>query len=108
MNAATVPVTITPEAAKRAAELGLQTQVQSMIEYALQNLPDLDRIEVILVDRTELGEEDGITIDAYGKRPYDPAETYTSKMIRDMVTQYPPEVLWYLLLDYHPGAANAG
>jgi len=107
MNAATIPVTITPEAAQRTAELGLQSQVQSMIDYARQNLPDLDRIEVILVDRIELGEEDGVTIHAYGRRPYDPEDRFCDRISYDMVRQFPPEVLYYLLLAYHPVAGHA-
>jgi len=108
MNATTVPVTITPEAAKRTAELGFQTQVQSMIDYALQNLPDLDRIEVVLNEHDEPGIEDGLCIDVYSHHPYDPADTLDSRIIRDLITLYPPDVLIHLILDYHYGASHAG
>jgi hypothetical protein len=50
-SAATIPVSVTPEAAARLAELGFQAQADRMIEYARQNLPELVRIEVGLNER---------------------------------------------------------
>jgi hypothetical protein len=108
MNAASIPVTITPEALHRATELGLQAQMQSMIDYVLRNVPDLERIEVILVDRCELGEADGVTVHAYGRRPFDPSQRISDRIIRDLVDQFPAEVLEYLLVIYHPGGNHAG
>jgi hypothetical protein len=44
----TAPVTVTPEAAARIAELGLQAAVDRMIQYVRGNLPELTRIEAVL------------------------------------------------------------
>ena len=58
----------------RIGELGFQREVDQMIDYARRNLPDLDRIEVELHDRYELGDEPALVIEAYGRRPFDPAD----------------------------------
>jgi hypothetical protein len=61
-TSATVPVTVTPEAAARIAQLGFQAEVGRMIDYARQHLPEVERIEVVLYDRYEIGDEPGITV----------------------------------------------
>lgn len=108
MNTATVPVMIRPEAARRIAELDLQVAVQKMIEYALQNLPDLDRIEVVRVEHDEPGMEDTLCIDVYSHHPYDPSERLSSRYTHDLVRLFPPDVLIHLILDYYYGASHAG
>jgi hypothetical protein len=105
---ATVPVTVTPEAAARIAHLGFQREVDRIIDYARQHLPDLDRIEVVLYDRYELGDEPGLAIEIYGRRPFDPADKADKEMVRWIVTEFPPEVLWHLITQYYPGAPYAG
>jgi hypothetical protein len=108
MGNATVPVTITPEGARRVAELGLQAEMQSMIDYALQNIPELDRIVVDIAYSYDAGQEDGVTIHAYGRRPFDPDDHTVDRVTRDIIQQFPPEVMWYLILAYYPGAGHAG
>jgi hypothetical protein len=105
---ATVPVTVTPEAAARIAKLGFQAQVNRIIDYARQNLPDLDRIEVELHDRYELGDEPVLVIDAYGRRPFDPADQTENEMDRWIVREFPPQVLEHLITNYRPGDTHAG
>jgi hypothetical protein len=102
------PVTITPEAARRTAALGLQGQLQSMIGYAQRNLPELDRIEVVLTEPSELEEAPLVAILAFGQRPYDPAEPIAWDLAGKMVREYPPEVLEHLHLSYYPGNGHAG
>ena len=70
-----VPVTRSPEATARIAQLGLRDAVDRMLDYAVQHLPELDRIEVTLYDRYELGDEPGLAIDAYSRRRFDPNDT---------------------------------
>jgi hypothetical protein len=55
MNGINVPVTVTPEAAQRLAELGFEKQAEQMIDYARQHIPQLLRIEVVLTDRYDMG-----------------------------------------------------
>jgi hypothetical protein len=102
-----IPVTVTPEAAARIAELGFQTQVGQMIEYA-RHLPEVTCIEVTLNDRYDMGGEPGVAIEAYGTRPYDPSDMFTADLIRWAVDTFPSEVLEHLLLTYTHGAPYAG
>src|SRR5712692_10878389 len=97
---ATVPVTVTAEAAARIAELGLKAAVDQMIDYACQHLTELVRIEVVLYDRYELGDEPGLAINVYSKRPFDAAERPMKSFARWLVTVFPPEVLQHVLVDY--------
>jgi hypothetical protein len=41
-----IPVVIRPEAATRIAELGIQREVEQMLEYTRHNVPGLESIEI--------------------------------------------------------------
>jgi hypothetical protein len=107
-TSATVPVTVTPEAATRIAELGFQTQVDRMIDYARENLPELTRIEVVLNERYDLGGEPGVAIEAYRRYAFDPPERIRWRIGDWLISEFPPEVLEHLMIDYLPEAPNAG
>jgi hypothetical protein len=108
MASTTLPVTVEPEAAARLAELGFQAQVDRMIDYARQNLPHLVRIEVVLNDRYDMGGEPGVAIEVYSQCPFDEALQVVRELDRWQITEFPPEVLEHLHMDYHPGADRAG
>ncbi len=108
MDSVTVPVTITPEAARRAADLGLESQLRSLIDYAGRNLPELARIEVILVEASELEESPLVLIQAWGNRPSDPAEPIAWNFAGKIVQDYPPEVLEHLHVTYYDRTDYAG
>src|SRR6267143_7083393 len=97
----TVPVTVTPEAATRIAELGFGAQVERMIDYARRNLPDLTRIEVILYDRYDLGDEPGLAVEVYSSRPFDASDRTDSDLGRWYVTEFPADVQWHIIMCYH-------
>lgn len=103
-----VPVTTTPEAAARIAQLGFQAQIDRMIDYARCNMPDVVRIEVVLNERYEDGIEDGIVITVYSLRPYDPGDRVIDKMIAWEIQEFPPQVLEHVLMDYLPGVEHGG
>src|SRR5438477_11634940 len=103
----TIPVTVTPEATARIAELGFQTQIEQMIEHA-RHLPDVVRIEVVLNERYDMGGEPGVAVEAYGTRPFDPNDTLTEDLGRWQVNAFPPEVMEHLHVSYHWGAAHEG
>jgi hypothetical protein len=98
MNAVNVPLTVTPEAAARIAELGFHKQVEQMIDYARQQIPKLVRIEVVLTDRYDMGGPPGVTIKAWTDRDFDPADTTYDSLVRWVVATFPPEVLEHLHL----------
>jgi hypothetical protein len=107
-TSATVPVTVTPEAAARIATLGFQAQVNRILDYARQHLHDLDRIEVELHDRYDLGDEPVLAIEAYGRRPFDPADKSENEMDHWIVREFPPEVLEHLVTHCRRGEPHAG
>jgi hypothetical protein len=101
MNAVNIPLTVTPEAAARIAELGFQKQVEEMIEYARQHFPKLLRIEVVLTDRYDMGGPPGVTVKGWTDRVFDPADKTQANLTRWEVTTFPPEVLEHLNLRYY-------
>jgi hypothetical protein len=105
---ATVPFSVTPEAAARIAALDLQVDVDRMVEHACSQLPELDRIEVVLYDRYELGAEPGLAIDCYSRRALDPTDTTDQELDRWSVAEFPPEVLQHVILCYRPDGPHAG
>ncbi len=107
-TSATIPVTVTPEAAARIAKLGFQAAVDRMIDYARQHLPEIERIEVVLYDRYELGDAPGVSIDIYGNRRSDPDDTIVSDLINWRVREFPSEVLAQILMDYFSGEPDVG
>jgi hypothetical protein len=65
MSAATVPVTITSEAAARVTELGMQTELDQMLEHTRQTIPQLSKIAVDVALSYDTGTEIGVSIEAY-------------------------------------------
>ena len=107
-TSATVPVTVTPEAAARIAELGFQAHVDRMIEHARQHVLELDRVELVLYDRYELGDEPGLAVEVYSRRPYGYGNQDGRNLLRWMAREFPPEVLQHVIMDYHPEGGRAG
>jgi hypothetical protein len=107
-TSATVPVTVTPEAAARIAQFGFQAEVDRMIDYARQHVPEVQRIEVTLYGRYDDGDEPGLAVEIYSRHPFDPDEQFTRDMDQWVVRTFPPEVLEHVIMDYHPGGTHAG
>jgi hypothetical protein len=61
----TVPLTIEPEAAAYLAQLGMQAELEKMIEHTRQVVPDLTRIRIVLEPIYEPGDEQRIGIEAF-------------------------------------------
>lgn len=104
----TVPITITPEAAECVARLGMQAELERLLEHALQTVPALKRIEVVLEPPYDTGAEDKITIGAIRGDPHwldDP----TWQQWRDWIIQTSSsDVLWHFHLHMTHEASDAG
>lgn len=98
MNAINVPVTITPEAAARMAELGFQAELEQMFENARQLVPDLRRIEVELNIRYDEDGPDGVSIMAITGSPWTPEEQFRDRVSDRQIEMFPPEVLEHMHL----------
>jgi hypothetical protein len=109
ITSATVPERVTPEAAARVADLGLEGQLRRMIDYARQHLPEATRIEVVLYERDEVAEPPGIAIEVYTPfHCFDPTARTRGKIGEGLVSEFPPQVLEHVLIDHLPEAADAG
>jgi hypothetical protein len=98
MNTMTIPVTITPEAAARVAELGMQAELERMLDHTRQTVPGLRAIEVQLALPHDTGDETSIIIQATMDDPhldYDPTDTEWGKW---KVRTFPPEVCQYFVM----------
>ena len=94
---ASVPVTVSPEAAAAIAEIGMQTELQRMIDHVLQTMPGLERIDVALEPHYDTG--DGTKVLLHVLR--DPAtlvpdDPWHDQWIDWMVKTFSSDVLWHL------------
>src|SRR4051794_9030301 len=102
-TSATIPVTVTPEAAARIADLMLEGEVERMIDHARQHLPEGERIEVVLYHRHDGGDAPGISVDIYSRHPFNPGESVSGDLRKWFVRAFHSEVLEHVIMDYHPG-----
>src|SRR5262245_21780312 len=104
----TIPLTIAPEAATRIAELGMQAEVDHMLDYARRHIPNLVRVEVVLNERYDEDSPPGVAIDAYSQRPFDLADRVDEELCRWMIRTFPPEVLEHIHMCHYLEANHAG
>jgi len=98
MSTTTVSVTVTPEAAARVAELGMQGELERMLEHTRQGVPGLRSIEVRLALPYDTGDETSIIIEATMDDPhfeYDPTEDELGSW---KVDTFPPDVCRYFVI----------
>jgi hypothetical protein len=104
----TVPITITPEAAECVARLGMQSDLERLLEHAVQTIPALRRLEVVLDLPYDTGIEDHLTIEAVRSDPWrldDP----TWRQWQDWIIQTSPsDVLAHFLLSMTHETSDAG
>lgn len=108
MSQTTVPVTITTEAAERLAELGMQRELDLMIEHTKQTVPGLHAITVVLEPCYDTRDEPGITIEATMDDPhleYDPTESEWGAW---KVDTFLPEVCEHFVMMTTYGTAHDG
>jgi hypothetical protein len=105
---ATVPVTITPEAAARIDELGIRPEVEQMIEHTRQTIPALKRIEVVLEDAYDTWDQPYLTIYATRGDAYHPGDRVDRDWGHWRVSTFPPEVCQHITMITRFEADNAG
>ena len=98
----TVPFTITNEAAAYIRKLGLQAELDRMIEHTKQAVPGLLKIHVRVAEPCDPGDFDAIIIDAvmhYRHLDNDPTGWEWNEWV---VRNFPPKAHQYftLMLDY--------
>jgi hypothetical protein len=95
----TVPVTITPEAEGRLAELGLQAELEQMLERIRQVVPELRHIDVELVERYDTGGEPGVSVNAWSSLPWQQVNDVWWPLARWEGETFRPQVLQHLSID---------
>ena len=99
---ATIPVTIQPDAAAFLAEIGMERELDMMLEHAKSTIPHLRALDVELHDFPETGPP-SLLIDAYR----DPIPGGRDRACREfshwLVENFPPEIVqnFSLLPVYH-------
>jgi hypothetical protein len=108
MSASTeVPLTITPEAAARIAELGMRKELEQMIEHVREAVPGLAAIDVEIAECYDSRDETGVSIVAYSDRVFEPGSTTSWDLIGWSVDTFPPQVLEHLCILLSPGRPYA-
>lgn len=109
MNASNdVLLTVTPEAAARAAELGLQCELEQMIAHVREVTPGLNAIEVTIEECYDSRDETGVRIEAYSDRVFEPEDDTSAKLRDWKIETFPPQVLEHLCILFSPGMPYAG
>jgi hypothetical protein len=102
-------VTVTPEAAERVAELGLQADLERMLEHTRQTVTGLKQLEVVLDPPYDTGDEPYITIEALRDRSFrvenDPTWRQWSEWT---IFNFPPDVFRHINLMIHYVTDPAG
>ncbi len=103
---ATVPVTITPEAAARVAELGMQGELERMIKHARECVAGLRRVEVILEPPYDTGDDPYLTIQAFRPLTARWDDPVRQEWGRWKVTTFAPEVARHVTLTLIEGGES--
>jgi hypothetical protein len=104
----TVPVTMTPEAEARVAELGMRAELEQMLEHTRQTVPGLWRIEVTRTEPYDTGNEPGLMIEAYSDRPYVREDKIWWNWSTWFIATFPPQVCEHFVLTILHGTSHAG
>jgi hypothetical protein len=107
MKATEVPVSVTPEAAARVAELGMQAPYEALLDYA-RAVSGVRLIEVTLNERYDTGDEPGVSIEAFVTGDEDTCNELDRRCASWYVQAFPPEVCEHFLMTVSPEAWHAG
>jgi hypothetical protein len=103
-----VPLTITPEAAARVAELNVRAELDRMIEHARQVVDGLQRIDVELAEPYDTGSEPGVSLIVTKEHPGLADDPTGRQWGAWMVQAFPPEVCQHFSFQVHFENGHAG
>src|SRR4051812_7794543 len=107
MNAMTVPITIAPEAAERVAELGMQRELDSMLDFLRLELPGTLSVNVRLALPYDTGDESTILLRALLDCPWSDASA--RRRIHDWrLHRFPPQIDRYFTILAVPAPLPGG
>ena len=105
--AATVPLTITDEAAEYVRSLGLEAALERMVEHTREVIPGLRKIHVRVQPAYDLGDVDAVLIEAQVAGPCREGDSSWWDWNGWMTQTFPPEVFQYFSLMPDFEGANA-
>jgi hypothetical protein len=108
MTAGTIPVTVTPQAAARVAALGMDAELQRMLEHTRRVVPGLRSIEVREALPYDTGDETTVVIDAIRDNPHLPDDPTERAWGDWQCATFPPEVCQHFVLLCVYGPNHAG
>ncbi len=103
-----VPLTIEPEAAARVAELGMQAELDRMLEHTRQVVSKLQHIRVVLEPPYDTGDEPYLTIEATRGGSYAGDDPTQREWGDWLVNSFPPDVWRHFGLLVLYGTSDAG
>jgi hypothetical protein len=89
MNPTTIPVTIAPEAAARVAELGMQRELERMLDFLRQEVSGVLSVTVRLLPPYDIGYQSSIELEVALDRPWPDAPA--PRQIREWAAEALPE-----------------
>jgi hypothetical protein len=98
MTPTTIPVTVTPEAAARVAELGMQAELEQMLEHTRQAVPGLLSIEVQEAPPYDTGDESTIVIEATRGDRFQESDRTDTEWGDWEINTFPPDVCRYFVM----------
>jgi hypothetical protein len=105
--ATTIPISISAEAGKRVAELGMQHELERILEYTCQ-APGVHRIDVTLIPPCDPGDDPRVVLEVSQDLPEEANNPLWRQWCDWMVDTFPSDVLRHFnLLSVH-GASDEG
>ena len=104
----TFPITVEADAAARVAELGMQAELQQMIEHTRQAVPDLQDIRVVLEPPYDTGDEPYLTIYSTRKGGYNGDDPTQREWGAWKINTFSPDVCRHFAMLVIYGNADAG
>ena len=101
-----VPITITPEASARLAELGMQAELGQMLEWVKREVPRLAAICVQLLERYDTGGEPGIWVEVLTRLGLQGLVQTNRDRTRWYVRAFPPQVREHFTISLVPSEEN--
>jgi hypothetical protein len=87
-----VPINVTPEAASRVADLGMQRELEQMLEHTRQVVPGLQAIKVSLAPPYDTGDEPRVVIEPTMVNSNGPDNSAEKEWDRWIVNAFSPDV----------------
>jgi hypothetical protein len=95
---AAIPVSITPEAAVRVGELGLERELEVMLEHTRVAVPGVHMIDVLTDEALDEEDESGLILRVWTDRPTAEDDPQEWEWQHWKVQTFPPEVCRHFVM----------